>query len=106
MVEETGVAASAPREALWNFAMLDPSKTFQNMHQMRVSNIGMAGQAVFLDGNFVPAPDGTTMFTGPVGCLLEIKMHVGSWVLQIDGLDLATHNATVMRSGAPSSVPG
>jgi len=106
MVEETGVAGIAPREALWNFAMLDPSKTFQNMHQMRVSNIGMAGQAVFLDGNFVPAPDGTTMFTGPVGCLLEIKMQVGSWVLQIDGVDLATHNATVMRSGAPSSAPG
>lgn len=97
---------TAPADALWNFAMLDPSKTFSSMHQMRVIAIGAAGQEVYLDQQLVPAPEGTSIFTGPGGCLLSFKLSGGSWMLEVDGVDVESHNAAILRSGVPSAPPG
>jgi hypothetical protein len=108
LVEESGAAAAnaSTTDAVWNFAVVDPSLTFSTMHQMRVTRIGVAGQEASLDGVVVPAPEGTTTFTGPGGCLLELKMDRGRWTLHVDGQNVEAHNASVNRTCAASAPPG
>jgi len=103
---EGGGSSATSGSALWNFSVMDPSKTFSSMHQMQVRNMGVTGQEVFLDGVLVPAPEGTTMFTGPVGCLLEVQLRGSSWALQVDGVDVEAHNTAIMMSGAATAPPG
>merc|ERR1711972_39525 len=52
---------NTPTEASWNF--LSPQTGAS--HQLLISNIGRKGQAVYIDGTFVPGPDGQRAFTGP-----------------------------------------
>jgi len=55
-------------------------------HELRVANIGSAEQVVYLDGALVPAPGGTTRFTGPGGDLLELQLEADShWSLAVNG---------------------
>lgn len=93
-------------DSLWNFAVLDPTRTYSSMHQMRATNIGASGQEVFLDGQLIPAPEGTTTFTGPGGCLLNLKLRGGVWMLEIDDVEVEANNLAIMRSGVASSPPG
>jgi len=104
--ETQSEAAAGPSEGLWNFSVLDPTRTFSTMHQMRAFNIGQHGQQVYLDGVLVPAPDGSMAFTGPGGCLLEVKSGPGCWKLDIDGQDMESHNAAVLSAASANAPAG
>lgn len=82
-------AADTPMEAAWNF--LSPHTGAS--HHLRVNNIGRKGQEVFIDGSFIPGPDGQRAFTGPGGTLLEIKQIGSNWALYADGLGIEDYNA-------------
>mmetsp|Transcript_99182 Transcript_99182/g.285283 ORF Transcript_99182/g.285283 Transcript_99182/m.285283 type:complete len:404 (-) Transcript_99182:79-1290(-) len=62
-------------------------------HQLRASNMGKEGQEVVIDGVVLPAPVGTTMFTGPGGALLELRPVGVAWVLFVDGVGVEDFNA-------------
>jgi len=68
--------------------------------------MGVPGQEVLLDGVLVPAPEGTLLFTGPGGCLLELKQVAGAWVLVVDGQAVEAHNAAVQSIAAASAPSG
>lgn len=61
-------------------------------HQVRVKNVGIAGQQVFIDGIQIEAPDGTTTFTGPGACLLELQERSNGWVLLVEGQIVPSYN--------------
>lgn len=90
-----GVEASASdqsygaAEACWTFIAPQTGTA----HQMRVSNIGRPGQEVFIDGTHIPAPEGTTTFTGPGGAFLEIRPLGHAWSLFVDGVGVEDYNA-------------
>mmetsp|Transcript_131688 Transcript_131688/g.232841 ORF Transcript_131688/g.232841 Transcript_131688/m.232841 type:complete len:301 (-) Transcript_131688:142-1044(-) len=64
----------------WNFLLPDTGE-----HELKGENLGKSGQKVSVDGVELPAPEGTTMFTGPGGCLLEIRQRNGAWELLVNG---------------------
>eukprot|EP00929_Paragymnodinium_shiwhaense_P098104 TRINITY_DN59641_c0_g1_i1.p1 TRINITY_DN59641_c0_g1~~TRINITY_DN59641_c0_g1_i1.p1 ORF type:complete len:481 (-),score=121.66 TRINITY_DN59641_c0_g1_i1:104-1546(-) len=74
-------APGAQAVAWWRFSMPGSS----GVHQVRVKNLGAAGQEVVIDGAPVLAPDGTTTFTGPAGSFLQLEYREGDWVLLVDG---------------------
>mmetsp|Transcript_121668 Transcript_121668/g.306048 ORF Transcript_121668/g.306048 Transcript_121668/m.306048 type:complete len:405 (-) Transcript_121668:84-1298(-) len=91
--------ATPGAEAHWTF--LAPHTG--TAHQMRVANIGRKCQEVFIDGTPVPAPEGTTMFTGPGGALLELRLRGHAWALFVDGMGVEDYNArssTLSMAGA------
>lgn len=89
-------AADAPTQASFNFVL--PATGAQ--HSMLVRNVGRQGQQVTIDSVELQAPDGTTTFTGPGGCLLELKLQENRWALFVDG-----QSATSL-SGRSSTLPG
>jgi len=66
---------------VWNFTVGGA------MHEVRVANIGAEAQEIHLDGEMVPAPPGTVMFTGPGAALLQLQQDGpgGAWTLLVDG---------------------
>lgn len=72
-------ATPPPPVAAWRFTVAG------EQHQVKVINIGAPGQTLYLDANPIPAPDGTTTFTGPGGALLELQSASGLWKLMVDG---------------------
>jgi len=66
---------------VWNFSL--PST---GSHQLRVANMGASGQEIYLDNTLIPAPEGTTTFTGPAGALLELRRQGSEWILLVDGV--------------------
>jgi len=65
----------------WNFLLPDTGE-----HELKCENLGKSGQRVSVDGMELPAPEGTTMFTGPGGCLLELRHYNSVWELLVNGL--------------------
>lgn len=100
-----GVDASASdqiggaAEASWTFLAPQTGAA----HQMRVVNIGRKGQEVWIDGTAVPAPDGTTTFTGPGGALLELRPSGHAWSLFVDGVGIEDYNARSSTVGVAGS---
>lgn len=76
-------------EAYWTF--LAPQTG--TVHQMRVLNVGRSTQEISIDSVVVPAPPGTTFFTGPGGTLLELRPQSGTWTLFVDGVEAENFNA-------------
>jgi len=74
-------AGDAPMEAYFEFVVPSTGSS----HVLQVSNVGRQGQLVWIDGAHLDAPDGTLMFTGPAGCLLELKLQDNRWMLYVDG---------------------
>lgn len=94
---EAGDGAGADvSEASWTFL----AHTTGSAHQLRALNIGKESQEVYLDGTLMPAPGGTTTFTGPGGTLLELRCQGHGWALFVDGVGVEDYNA---RS---STLPG
>lgn len=100
-VQEASAHAGAS-EGSWTFL----AHTTGTAHSLRVLNIGRKGQEVYLDGALVPAPDGTTMFTGPGGTLLELRSQGHAWALFVDGLGVSDYNARSSTLPATSSHGG
>eukprot|EP00441_Pelagodinium_beii_P027854 CAMPEP_0197654420 /NCGR_PEP_ID=MMETSP1338-20131121/38841_1 /TAXON_ID=43686 ORGANISM="Pelagodinium beii, Strain RCC1491" /NCGR_SAMPLE_ID=MMETSP1338 /ASSEMBLY_ACC=CAM_ASM_000754 /LENGTH=388 /DNA_ID=CAMNT_0043229863 /DNA_START=41 /DNA_END=1207 /DNA_ORIENTATION=+ len=82
-------AADAPIEAYFEFVV--PSTGSQ--HCLQVSNVGRQGQLVWIDSIHVDCPDGTLMFTGPAGSLLEMKLQDNRWMLYLDGTCVSLPNS-------------
>lgn len=68
-------------------------------HLLYVAAMGRPGQVVSVDGIVMPAPEGSTMFTGPGGCLLELKPLGHAWSLFVDG-EQVEDDATAPACGA------
>lgn len=96
-------ASALASEAGWTFL----AQATGCQHQMRVTNVGRQEQQVFLDGAFVEAPAGSTMFTGPGGALLELRRQGHAWALFIDGVSVQEHNARIAATlgSAPRQSP-
>jgi len=70
-------------------------------HEVRVIGIGRPGQEVFIDGTLINAPDGTMVFTGPGGSLLELKWIGDAWELFVDGVP--TDPSSDERNASPGA---
>jgi len=77
----------------WNFLLPDTGA-----HEVKVDAIGKQTQTVFVDGQLLSAPEGTTMFTGPSGSLLELRFHNHNWDLYVNGLQVEEYSAGKRRS--------
>jgi len=95
---EADIARGGPIESLWNFVGPNTGA----IHHMRVLNIGRSDQKVFIDDAQVDAPGAQTAFTGPGGCLLELKREGIGWTLHVDGLPVEDLNP---RSSAVAVAP-
>jgi hypothetical protein len=78
---------------IWNFLL--PAT---GSHEFKVENEGSRSQQVFIDGTFVAAPEGTTLFTGPSGSLLELRQRGGTWELLVNGLHVEEYTQGKRRS--------
>jgi hypothetical protein len=99
---ESDSSSAIGTEAQWTFLVPHTGTA----HQMRVANIGGKHQEVFIDGTLIPAPEGTTTFTGPGGALLELRLNDHAWTLFVDGMSVEAYNArssTVIMAGASGS---
>mmetsp|Transcript_15825 Transcript_15825/g.25163 ORF Transcript_15825/g.25163 Transcript_15825/m.25163 type:complete len:405 (-) Transcript_15825:64-1278(-) len=93
-------------DALWSILVKDPSKTYTAIHEMKVLNIGTSSQQVWIDGVLIAAPEGTTTFTGPGGCLLSIQAMPGAyWNLLVDGVPFEEHNAIISAASSGETPP-
>jgi hypothetical protein len=79
---------------IWNFLLPETGS-----HELKVERIGARGQQVYVDGALLEAPDGTTMFTGPSGSLLELRKKGSNWELHVNGLQVEEYTAGKRRSG-------
>jgi len=93
---------TATAEAAWTFVAPNTGTA----HQMRVLNIGRAGQEVSIDGTVIPAPEGTTTFTGPGGALLELRPAGHAWSLFVDGIGVEDYNARSSTLANPAATGG
>mmetsp|Transcript_58935 Transcript_58935/g.108883 ORF Transcript_58935/g.108883 Transcript_58935/m.108883 type:complete len:400 (+) Transcript_58935:103-1302(+) len=84
---------------VWNFRIPDTGA-----HEVRVANIGEHNQVVFVDGVHHLAPPDTNMFTGPNGCVLQLRRRSedNAWILLVDGSEIETSST----SGSGSSQIG
>jgi len=98
--DQTGAAS----DAAWTFFAPHTGAS----HQMRVTNVGRTGQEVSIDGTVIPAPDGTTTFTGPGGALLELRPSGHAWSLFVDGVAVEDYNArsASTMAAAPAGAAG
>eukprot|EP00931_Biecheleriopsis_adriatica_P101175 TRINITY_DN76378_c0_g1_i1.p1 TRINITY_DN76378_c0_g1~~TRINITY_DN76378_c0_g1_i1.p1 ORF type:complete len:419 (+),score=93.40 TRINITY_DN76378_c0_g1_i1:149-1405(+) len=92
----TADAAGSPTEASFSFVLPATGAS----HTLQAFNVGRQGQLVFIDGTELQAPPGTLTFTGPGGCLLELKLLENRWSLFVDGQGVSS------ISGRSSSLPG
>mmetsp|Transcript_11529 Transcript_11529/g.26757 ORF Transcript_11529/g.26757 Transcript_11529/m.26757 type:complete len:394 (-) Transcript_11529:106-1287(-) len=71
---------------VWNFRLPDTGS-----HEVRVANIGEHNQVVYVDGAHHLAPPDTNMFTGPGGCVLQLRLREDqTWALLVDGSEVET----------------
>lgn len=82
---------------IWNFLLPATGK-----HQLRVEDIGTAGQRIFIDG--VPAPQSEScLFSGPEDSLLELRNKGrNEWVLLVNGLIVEDYHANRRAHGDES----
>ncbi|CAK0864216.1 unnamed protein product, partial [Prorocentrum cordatum] len=74
-------------------------------HRLQVAGMGESGQQVVLDGELIPAPPGTTCFTGPGGCLLELRPETLGWALYMDGSCVAVGESAPSPQAFPMGIP-
>lgn len=77
----------------WNFLLPETGA-----HELKVDAIGKQTQTVYIDGQLLEAPEGTTMFTGPSGSLLELRFRDQNWDLFVNGLQVEEYTAGKRRS--------
>jgi len=87
-------AESECHSTVWNFGVPGTGQ-----HQMCISGMGTSAQQVLIDGIKIPAPVGQLTFTGPGGCLLELRDSGGSWMLLVDGAVVEAVSATANAAG-------
>lgn len=94
-----------PSEAVWNFAVPNTGA----VHSLKVHRIGHHDQQVWIDSTEIPAPPGQRAFTGPGGCLLEIRALSGQLELFVDGrlaeVTLQHRTIPTEQTTAPASSP-
>ena len=93
---------------LWKF----PIAGKDGENHLRVKHIGEEDQQVFLNGESIIAPPGTSSFTGPCASLLELVCW-DEWVLLVDGLAVRSQRNEVRDTHPPiwwkftvTTVPG
>jgi len=77
---------------VWNFLL--PAT---GSHQLRVENIGAAGQRVIVDGDAQSARQ-SLIFEGPDNSLLELRPGQGQWSLRVNGLIVEDYTAKKRQS--------
>eukprot|EP00933_Yihiella_yeosuensis_P033993 TRINITY_DN27562_c2_g1_i1.p1 TRINITY_DN27562_c2_g1~~TRINITY_DN27562_c2_g1_i1.p1 ORF type:complete len:406 (+),score=78.95 TRINITY_DN27562_c2_g1_i1:65-1282(+) len=72
-------------------------------HVLTARNLNRKGQDIYFDGNEIMLPEGSLMFTGPGGCLLEFRMmEDNTWHLLADGVSMGPGNAGIDATESPT----